>query len=180
MTDPIHSASGWTIDTLKEFFEGKLAAIQDQIKSRDTALELQATENKRRLSELNHEHARVAAAQETYVSKDTWDGYVNARQAWTAGADRVMQSSLPRSEFQTYKDSTEKALALKAGQSAGLGMTASAIASVISTCASIGAIIGVILVLTRSEPVTTVAPQVVYVPAPAGALAPAAAPKSSP
>lgn len=149
MAEPGRSSQGWTIETLKEFFESRLAAIEDKIKERDKALELQAAENKRRLAELNHEHARVAKAQETYVSKDTWDGYVAARQAWTTAADRTMQLALPRPEFQAYKDTTEKALTLKAGQSQGFGLTASVVVQIISACASIGAIVGVILVLAR-------------------------------
>lgn len=52
---------GWNIKTLKEHFE--------EMHKRDReALQLQAEEYERRLSDLNHEHARIAAAQQTYVS----------------------------------------------------------------------------------------------------------------
>ena len=51
----------WTIATLKEHWE--------TIHERDQeALRLQAIEYERRLDALNHEHARIAKAQSTYVS----------------------------------------------------------------------------------------------------------------
>lgn len=51
----------WTLATLKEHWE--------RIHEKDMqALELQAKEYERRLDALNHEHARIAAAQSTYVS----------------------------------------------------------------------------------------------------------------
>ena len=51
----------WTIATLKEHWE--TVHKQDQ-----EALRLQAIEYERRLDALNHEHARIAKAQSTYVS----------------------------------------------------------------------------------------------------------------
>ena len=51
----------WTIATLKEHFE--------KIHEKDEeALKIQAIEYERRLDALNHEHARIAKAQATYVS----------------------------------------------------------------------------------------------------------------
>ena len=51
----------WTVATLKEYY--------DKLHERDVeALRLQANEYERRLDALNHEHARIAAAQSTYVS----------------------------------------------------------------------------------------------------------------
>lgn len=51
----------WTVATLKEHYDTLLAR-------KDEALRLQAREYERRLDALNHEHARIAAAQTTYVS----------------------------------------------------------------------------------------------------------------
>ena len=51
----------WTIATLKEHWEAIHARDQG-------ALHLQAIEYERRLDALNHEHARIAKAQATYVS----------------------------------------------------------------------------------------------------------------
>ena len=51
----------WTIKTLKEHFE----KLHEKDKE---ALRLQAAEYERRLEALNHEHARIAKAQSTYVS----------------------------------------------------------------------------------------------------------------
>ena len=51
----------WTIATLKEHFE--TIHEKDQL-----ALKIQASEYERRLEALNHEHARIAKAQATYVS----------------------------------------------------------------------------------------------------------------
>ena len=132
---------GWTIDTLKAHFDVQLIAI-------DKALQLQAAENKRRLDELNHEHARVAQAQQTYVSKDTWDGYVKGDLLWKTAADRSVQLALPRPEFQAYKDTTEKALTLKAGQAQGVGLSIGVVIQIITSLAGIAAIITAVL-LTR-------------------------------
>jgi len=127
---------GWTIGTLKELIDTKLNSFDIKLEARDKALDLQAAENKRRLDELNHEHARVAQAQQTYVSKDTWDGFVEADQVWKGRVDLSLQAMVPRAEFQAYKDTTEKALTLKAGQSTGRhDVVAWIIAAVASTAA---------------------------------------------
>lgn len=132
----------WTIATLKAHFDALRQVDRE-------ALELQAAENKRRLDELNHEHARVAQAQQTYVSKDTWDGFLKSDQAWKAAADRSSQASLPRVEFQAYKDTTERALTLKAGQSAGVGLSLGTVVQIITSLASAAVIVTLIVALAR-------------------------------
>lgn len=136
-----------SIETLKELFEEKLSAIQGQITARDKALKLQDVEYKRRLGELNHEHSRVATAQQTYVSKDTWDGFIKSDLLWKSSADRAIQAAVPRSEFQEYKDTTETALALKTGQSQGVSMTTGAIVILITVLLSAAGL--AVAILTR-------------------------------
>ena len=138
-------ATEWTIATLKERMETRFEHLNELQALRDKALDLQAIENNRRLNELNHEHARVALAQQTYVSKDTWDGYIKSDLMWKGTADRSMQAGVTRAEFQAYKDTTEKALTLKAGQSQGIGMTTSAIVQLFATLAAAVTIVSVFL-----------------------------------
>ena len=123
---------GWNISTamaylgkeiaaLDQKVDLKLKAIDDKISARDKALDLQSEANKVHFDQLNHEGARILKATEITVSRDTWDSFIESDRAWKSNADRALQSLLPRSEFQTYKDATEKALTLKAGQSQGMG-----------------------------------------------------------
>lgn len=52
------------------------ARLKEKLKGLETALRLQATENLRRLDELNHAHARQVETQRTYVSDDKFNGFV--------------------------------------------------------------------------------------------------------
>lgn len=131
----------WSIGTFKELIDEKFRNVEERERSREKALELQAVENKRRLDELNHEHARVLQAQQASVSKDTWDGYIQADLTWKGVTDRALQGAVSRAEFQLYKDATDKALTLKAGQATGRGDVVAWVIAVIASAAAIAATI---------------------------------------
>jgi len=61
------------------------------------------------------------------VSRDTWDANQKSLEEWKVSVDRLLHGNLPRAEFQTYKESTDKALTLKAGQSQGVDTVKSAL-----------------------------------------------------
>ena len=111
--------------TLREFLEqaieGKLGVIEERFKAQETALKLQAVDNKEHFERLNGEAARILKATEITVSRDTWDAFKKSDQDWKNVTDRTMQGLLTKGEFQIYKESTDKALLLKAGQSIGVG-----------------------------------------------------------
>jgi len=85
--------SGWTIDTLKVLHEQRFAAM-------DTALELKSEELSRRLDILNHAHEQAREVQSTYVPREVFEAFV--------------------ASFTEYKDTTNRALILREGQSSGI------------------------------------------------------------
>ncbi len=122
--------------TLREFFEAKLNAIEamrekdikafyDYVKSSSEALKLQAREYERRLENLNGEQARIAKTQETYISREIWERFIDEDRQWKSRTELGMVACLQRAEFQIYKETTDKALTLKAGQSQGFDIVKS-------------------------------------------------------
>ena len=61
------------LEALKELMLEKFKGIEQQLDSRDRALELQAEEYERRLSDLNHAHQEALRVQHTYVTGDKWE-----------------------------------------------------------------------------------------------------------
>jgi hypothetical protein len=166
--------SEWTLSTLKELFENKIAALEAK---HDAAVELQnvtaaqiakalekqAIENERRLSDLNHEAARINAANAANVSREVYDGYRDTNDEWKRRIEAMVSASVPQSEFRSYKDSTSTALTLQAGKREGVGMSASTILSVVL---GIGALVGIVIgvpVMLRSSG-TPPQPQIIVVP----------------
>ena len=113
----------WNITTLKAYLEQKIVALDTEtnlkFKARDDAQKLQYQIDQDHFASLNHEAARILKATEITVSRDTWEANQKAYHEWRATVDRRLQEAMPRTEFQTYKDTTDKALTLKAGQSQG-------------------------------------------------------------
>jgi hypothetical protein len=72
-----------------------------KFQERDKALVLQFTEYGRRLADLNHEHARAVAVQQTYVTQEKFEDFVK--------------------RFEEYREVTSKALTLAEGTRAGSG-----------------------------------------------------------
>jgi hypothetical protein len=74
------------IDKKAAILEGHLGHERElretQANSLSTALVMQRTENDRRLELLNGEHARVAAAQAMFVSKETFEGSRREEATW--------------------------------------------------------------------------------------------------
>lgn len=94
---------GWTIETLKAYFELKFTGVENMITTRDKALELQAKADEIHFLNLNHEAARILKAQEVSVSRDTWDAFIEGDRKWKADI--------------------EKRLDLRTGQSQGIVMS---------------------------------------------------------
>jgi len=116
--------------TLKEFFEAQLRAAEelrkkdvkafhDYVNARAIALELQAKEYERRLEGLNGEQARIAKTQETYISREIWERYLDEDRRWKTRTELAIQEAVPRTEFQNYKETTQAALTLSTGKSQG-------------------------------------------------------------
>jgi len=119
--------------TLKEFFEAKLHAIDalrekdikafyEYVKTASEALKLQAREYERRLESLNGEQARIAKTQETYISREIWERFVDEDRQWKSRIEISLTGCMRAAEFQIYKETTDKALTLKAGQSQGFDL----------------------------------------------------------
>ena len=108
--------SRWTVDTLKELIEQQFAAM-------DKALALKSEELSRRLDILNHAHERAVEVQHTYVPREVFEAFIE--------------------RFDEYKETTNRALILREGQSRGVGLSANAlIVSVTLLLAAAGLYVG--------------------------------------
>ncbi len=123
--------------------------VEDQFKAIAKALELEAAELARRLEGLNGEQARIARSQATYVSREIWDATVNEWVTWRSKNDTNVQDKVGRTEFQVYKETTDRALTLKAGEAQGMSKTTAILFSVISATAAVAGITGVVYGLTH-------------------------------
>ena len=129
----------WTLST----FIAHTKALRESDRE---ALKLQAAEYERRLDNLNHEHARIAATQITYVSREIWDRAEKEDRDWKNKMDVYAGTLLSRSEFDAYRQATDRALRLKEGESHGIGLSALA---VFNTVMAIAALAGVVIMLLR-------------------------------
>lgn len=111
------------LNAMRVEFDLKIAATHEQIKLRDKALELQAVANSIHFEQLNNEAERILKAAETTVSKDTWEAFSRSFQEWKGSVDRSVQSLMPRSEFYTYKEVTDKERAAALGRAKGITST---------------------------------------------------------
>ncbi len=137
--------------TLKEFLEAKLhaieklrekdvAAFRDYVNNRSIALELQAKEYERRLESLNGEQSRIAKTQETYISREIWERFADEDRQWKTRAELALAGCMRSSEFAIYKETTDKALTLKAGQSQGFDMVKGALTFIAGVVVAIAAL----------------------------------------
>jgi hypothetical protein len=138
---------------LREFIEVLIAAEsrrRDELRAADhAALALQAAEYERRLIALNGEHARIAKSQETYVSRELWERAQADAQQWRAAVAKDLQVAVTKAEFYTYKDATDRALTLAAGEATGMSRSGAILISIIGAAAAVATVVGLILVLTR-------------------------------
>jgi|HubBroStandDraft_4_1064222.scaffolds.fasta_scaffold15649_5 hypothetical protein len=134
--------SEWTLDTLRKHFTALREADRE-------ALRLQAAEYERRLDSLNGEQSRIAATQAAYVSRELWDRNQDDDRTWRSHTDIAMQQLLSKSEFQLYKETTNRALQVKEGEGRGIGVTMAAVLQFFSLLASVAAVIGVVLLAMR-------------------------------
>lgn len=111
--------SEWTLDTLKELFEARFAAI-------DTATTIHTKELARRLDILNHAHERAVEVQHTYVPRELFEAFEHV--------------------FEEYKSQTNRALVLREGQARGIGMSAGALVGALT---AVAAVISVVIVLAN-------------------------------
>ena len=66
----------------------RIAILETQLIAVKDATLLQAKEYERRLHELNNEHARQVARNESYVSKAVWDVTLSEWEKWRRDVDR--------------------------------------------------------------------------------------------
>jgi hypothetical protein len=158
----------WTIATLKEHFEtllksaeakstADLALLTTRFDSAQEALEKQAEEYERRLSDLNHEAARIAAANASNVSREVYESDKKSDEEWKRRTEAALTNTVPQTEFRSYKESTSTALTLQAGKREGVGITGQTIFTVVVAVAAVVAIvIGIADFLARPSAPTTV------------------------
>ena len=144
------------IVSLKQYLDQRLAdlttCIEMRIKglekhaaelnaARDLALKLADAELERRLKDLNHAHQRAADVLASYLGREVWDKFREEDAAWKR-QDEVLRSSwVTQAEFRTYKETTQQALTLATGRTAGIGSVWSTIVVVLSSLAAVGTIL---------------------------------------
>jgi hypothetical protein len=177
--------STWTIDTLKEHLEQQLRAVSEKCasdvalvnataKAAADALVKQAAEYERRLSDLNHEAARIAAANAANVSREVYEGDRATTEAWRRRTEAALSEAVRQAEFTTYKESTSKVLTLQEGKREGIQLTGQTVLSaVVGAAAVIAAAVGVATYIAARASSPAAAP-VVYVAPRAAPAAPAA------
>lgn len=60
---------------LETKFDAFRDLVGEWLKARDKALDLQSSEYRRRLNDLNGEQARIAKSQETYISREVFENF---------------------------------------------------------------------------------------------------------
>ena len=161
--------SQWTIDTLKELLETRLNALADRCEADRVLLASnadhvaeqlvkQAAEYERRLSDLNHEAARINAANASNVSREVYDADKGAGDEWRRRIEAQLATAVPQSEFRAYKDSTSTALTLQTGKREGIGATGQTIYLVVAIGASVIAMFLGVAALMRGAAVVATAP----------------------
>jgi hypothetical protein len=122
----------WTIATLKALFEERLSSLSAKhdadfrllkadADNRAAALIMQAAEYERRLDALNHEAARINAANAQNVSREVYDADRRGDIDWRRRVEGIATTAVAREEFQTYKDSTSTTLTRQEGKREGTG-----------------------------------------------------------
>jgi hypothetical protein len=110
-TDPAAGTSSATDVSLREYFHALMDSDRSHGRERFYWLiglgGIIWFEIQRRLENLNHENARILAAQETSISKDTYDANEEQRKAeqanlesWRKEVDKDRTTSISRDEFQ--------------------------------------------------------------------------------
>ena len=110
----------------------RIAVLEERVKNRDEALQLQAKEYERRLEVLNHAHAQAEEKNRNYVTREVYDGTVREWTVWRNSIDY-----LPAPEFRVYKEATDRALLLREGQSKGIGATTTAMVTIVGVIGSV-------------------------------------------
>lgn len=81
----------------ERLFSADLKALENKMMASfaatDKALEVQAIEYERRLSDLNHEQARLAADRERFLSKEVYDGFYKDFGTWRDAANSFMSAN---------------------------------------------------------------------------------------
>ena len=170
------NGSEYTLNTLKELLESEIDALENSFKeeknrtrenARSLAEELkkQATEYERRLSDLNHENARIAASNAKNVSRDTHDAFVASVSDWQKRTDRALAEAVTGVEFRAYQTSTSAALTLKQGERKGAETSWQGIMMAVTGISAVIAIILALFIMFKAP--STPAPTAVYLPSPA-------------
>ncbi len=90
---------------LREFLEHKIEALDKRIDERlcaqSKALSLQAREYERRLEQLNHEQARLAADRERFMPREIADQRQKDYEDWRASIDKTLATGAGASKWET-------------------------------------------------------------------------------
>ncbi len=140
------ATQSWNITTLKAFLEALVIAVKTEtdlkFEARDKAQLLQHEIDQEHFKALNNEAARILKATQITVSRDTWEAFKEADNAWKAKTDALLAGVMLKADFQTYKETTERALNLGAGKWQGIWL-------LISTAGAIISMLGVLFVIFR-------------------------------
>lgn len=154
--------SEWTISTLKVHLETIIKALKRKCEDADKllasearnaaeALVKQASEYERRLTDLNHEAARINAANAKNVGREVYDADKKANDEWKHRIEGLVNAAVPKSDFHQFKEEATSALQLRAGNIEGVGRTGRAALAIILGAAGVaGIIFGLVTLLAKS------------------------------
>jgi hypothetical protein len=115
-SDPTCPKGGWTLITLKEYFELRFQTIELLRAKEAEALIIQAKEYERRLEALNHEAKRINDAAAASVSREVWETYSRSDAAWKSQSERDRALHLPRAEFEAQHAALRDIIAANANR----------------------------------------------------------------
>lgn len=72
--------------------EVRVSVLEERMRGRETALQLQGNEYERRLAELNHAHAKQVKDQATYISQDKFEGFLAETHVWRGKIDKTLDA----------------------------------------------------------------------------------------
>ncbi len=130
MSAPTVQGNARDLITLRDYIDMKVHANREltdiRLKLMDDALKLQAAENARRLMDLNHEQARLAADRERFLPRETY--------------------ALGMEDFQKWRTDVNNAIAAGSGRSQGIATAGAAVLAVVMAAIALG---GVLMGLVR-------------------------------
>lgn len=91
----------------------KIAVLEERIRGREEALQLQASEYERRLDDLNHEHDKNKERNAEFVRREQYDATLNSLTVWRRTVDDwIAEARGSRTAFVATASATLSVLAI--------------------------------------------------------------------